>query len=212
MSEKIYKITLADGTVINNLHLNGDNFISREPIDKGVFENNCSPVIINDGYADDRHSHMKLIQITEPFEGEYWFVLCDVSDEELIREVCQAGIQYLAEQTLSDQAANGAFYLFGEWNPNSIPYKKGDRKRVGKILYKCLQDHISQESWSPEDAPSLWVRINDPLVEWPNWVQPVGSTDAYSKGAKVTHNSEHWISDLDNNVWEPGVSCWTKAE
>ena len=36
------------------------------------------------------------------------------------------------------------------------------------------------------------------------------STDAYPKGAKVSHNGKHWISDLDANVWEPGVYGWTE--
>ena len=32
MDEKIYKITLADGTEIRNLRLNGNNFISDTPV------------------------------------------------------------------------------------------------------------------------------------------------------------------------------------
>ena len=30
------------------------------------------------------------------------------------------------------------------------------------------------------------------------------------KGAKVSRNSKHWISDVDNNVWEPGVYGWSE--
>ena len=33
MEDKIYKITLADGTVLENLTLNGNNFISGENIE-----------------------------------------------------------------------------------------------------------------------------------------------------------------------------------
>jgi hypothetical protein len=29
-------------------------------------------------------------------------------------------------------------------------------------------------------------------------------------GAKVSHNGKHWISDVDNNVWEPGVYGWSE--
>jgi hypothetical protein len=28
------------------------------------------------------------------------------------------------------------------------------------------------------------------------------STNAYSKGDKVTHSGKTWISDVENNVWE----------
>lgn len=36
--------------------------------------------------------------------------------------------------------------------------------------------------------------------------------DAYTKGDKVRYPDESgdvWISDVDNNVWEPGVYGWT---
>ena len=41
-------------------------------------------------------------------------------------------------------------------------------------------------------------------------MQPLGAHDAYSKGAKVSHNGEKWTSDVGGNVWEPGVYGWTK--
>ena len=31
---------------------------------------------------------------------------------------------------------------------------------------------------------------------------------AYSMGDKVSHNSKHWKSTVNNNVWEPGVYGW----
>ena len=50
--------------------------------------------------------------------------------------------------------------------------------------------------------------------DWPEWVQPTGAHDAYSKGSQVTHNGERYVSKIDANVWEPGVfgseSLWTK--
>ena len=45
----------------------------------------------------------------------------------------------------------------------------------------------------------------DPSEEWPKWAQPIGAHDAYTAGAKVSHSEKKWTSDLDNNVWEPGV-------
>lgn len=35
-------------------------------------------------------------------------------------------------------------------------------------------------------------------------------SEAYSKGAKVSHNGKKWTSDSDGNVWEPGVYGWTE--
>ena len=99
---------------------------------------------------------------------------------------------------------------FDGWHP-SISYKAGNiRVRDGK-LWKCIQDHTSQDDWKPEDSPSLWVNISDPAEEWPAWSQPVGAHDAYSAGDKVSHNGKHWISTADSNVWEPGVYGWEES-
>lgn len=115
-----------------------------------------------------------------------------------------------AAKSLSDADAFGGKELFDFWTVDTA-YAVGDRRRYGEELYKCLTAHTSQSTWTPPDSPSLWVRIDDPSQEWPEWVQPQGGTDAYPMGAKVSHNDNHWISDYDNNVWEPGVFGWHEA-
>ena len=42
-------------------------------------------------------------------------------------------------------------------------------------------------------------------------MQPTGAHDAYPKGAHVMHGGIEWVSDVDANVWEPGVSGWTQV-
>ena len=116
-----------------------------------------------------------------------------------------------ASVSLPDADALDAVELFPAWKVNH-DYTAGDRVQDEGTLYKCLQAHTSQASWKPADAPSLWVRVDDPSIEWPEWVQPVGSADAYAAGAKVSHNEKHWVSDVDNNVWEPSVYGWTEHE
>lgn len=96
MEEKIYKITLADGTEISNLKLNGNNFISKEAIDASIFADNCLPVVINDGVSDTTHPNMELVQVLEQMPGEYWFILRDISDEELANAKMKSDIEYLA--------------------------------------------------------------------------------------------------------------------
>ena len=114
-------------------------------------------------------------------------------------------------KSLTDSDAFYGKELYDRWSGDGVGYEVGDRVRYGEELYKCLTTHISQETWKPDVSPSLWVRIDDPAVEWPEWVQPQGGTDAYPMGAKVSHNDKHWISDYDNNVWEPGVFGWHEA-
>lgn len=108
---------------------------------------------------------------------------------------------------VDDTIALAAKGLYPEWKEN-VQYHTGERHLHNGVLYKCLQDHTSQPTWTPAESPSLWVRIDDPAIKWPEWVQPVGSTDAYPMGAKVSHNGSHWTSTVDGNVWEPGVYGW----
>ena len=117
-----------------------------------------------------------------------------------------------ASASLSDTDALQGVELFAVWSGDSVDYAVGDRVSYDGTLYKCLTAHTSQSTWTPPDSPSLWVRVDDPSIEWPEWIQPVGSTDAYAKGAKVSHTGKHWISDVDGNVWEPGVYGWTEVE
>lgn len=211
MDNKVYKITLGNGHVIDQLKLNGNNFISSTEIEKSVFSGNLSKVIINDGEQDEIHKNMDLIHITKMSDSEYWFALRDVSDQEITQKAFMSAAAMMAVKTLSDEEALTVVSIFPEWSA-PVSYKKDDRVRYGDTLYKCLQDHISQSAWAPEDAVSLWVRTDDPAIEWPEWVQPTGAHDSYSKGAKVTHNGKKWISDIDANVWEPGTpsSNWTE--
>ena len=85
-------------------------------------------------------------------------------------------------------------------------YSEGDRFTHMGEYYKVLQAHTSQAEWLPTDAPSLYVEISDPSIEWPDWKQPTGAHNAYANGAKVTHDGRKWVSTVDANVWEPGAA------
>ena len=96
MDSKTYTITLADGTVLDNLKLNGDNFISNTAINADIFNENCSPVIISDGVNSETHNNMEFVQVTEQEPGKYWFVLRELSASELARIKMQSDIDYVA--------------------------------------------------------------------------------------------------------------------
>lgn len=116
-----------------------------------------------------------------------------------------------AAQSLDDADALEGVELYPAWHTGTA-YTIGIRVRYGDdgLLYRCLQDHTAQDAWTPADATSLWARvlIPDPDVI-PDWVQP-DSTNPYSQGDKVKHGGKTWISDIDGNVWEPGVYGWTQ--
>lgn len=110
----------------------------------------------------------------------------------------------------SDEQALESIELFPKWADQiGKVVNTGERYRYNERLWKVLQAHTVQADWTPDTAVSLYVEVS--LEEWPEWVQPVGSTDAYPLGAKVTHNDKHWESVVDNNVWEPGVYGWTEV-
>lgn len=125
--------------------------------------------------------------------------------------------------TLDDEAAIAVPDLFMPWNGNGVNYYGPDdpsgnpqsKVRYNETLYKCITTHVSQLAWNPVDAASIWARMDNPQEEWPEWVQPTGAQDAYAYGAKVSHNNKHWISNAENNVWEPGAvgteSLWIEA-
>ena len=115
-----------------------------------------------------------------------------------------------ARLTASDETALSAIELYPIWN-ESATYSVGNRVRYDDVLYKCLQAHTAQSTWTPTDAPSLWTKV---LIPSPSviqeWEQPE-STNPYMKGDKVKHNGKTWESTVDNNVWEPGVYGWSEV-
>lgn len=113
-----------------------------------------------------------------------------------------------AVQSLPDNDALKTVMLYPVWRTDTV-YASDYRVRYDGILYRCITGHTAQETWTPDVSPSLWSRV---LVEDGKilpWVQP-DSTNPYSKGDKVTHNGKTWVSEVDGNVWEPGVYGWTE--
>lgn len=110
-----------------------------------------------------------------------------------------------------DETALANKDLFINWNSNGISYTVGDKVFYNDKLYKVLQSHTSQEDWNPEVANSLFAEVLIPDEDIiPDWIQP-NSTNPYMAGDKVRHNNSIWQSNIDNNVWEPGVYGWSET-
>ena len=115
-----------------------------------------------------------------------------------------------AASVLGDSDAAAAPLLFPRWK-SGAEYGVGERICHNGMLYKCITAHTSQADWEPSSAPSLFVRVSSPEEEYPEWICPTGAHDAYSMGDKVTWDGKKWISTVDPNVWEPGVSGWEEV-
>ena len=97
-----------------------------------------------------------------------------------------------------------------KWRPNK-KYEKDKRLEYNGVIYKAITTHTSQANWTPGTASSLYTKVLIPDSNViPEWEQPE-STNPYAKGDKVTHNGKTWESEVDNNVWEPGVYGWNEV-
>ena len=110
-------------------------------------------------------------------------------------------------ESATDEQALSVPVLYPAWR-SGVNYVTGQRVLHGGVLYKALQDHTSQDDWTPGAAPSLFARVLIPdATAIPEWEQP-DSTNPYMSGDKVSHNGSTWVSTIDNNVWEPVVYGW----
>lgn len=117
-----------------------------------------------------------------------------------------------AAVSLSDEDALGGVELFPAWAADTN-YELGVRVRYDGKLYKCVQAHTSQDQWTPDVTPALWVDVAEPGTI-PVWRQPTGVQDAYMTGDKVHYPDEQgpiFISTVDYNTWAPGVYGWDEV-
>lgn len=105
--------------------------------------------------------------------------------------------------TMPDEEAVDTPELFPMWNP-SASYTDGNRVCYEGKLYKVLQSHDAQLTWTPVDAPSLFAEIfaGQEGTEIGEWKQP-DSTNPYSKGDRVMYEGKMYESTIDGNVWSP---------
>ena len=112
--------------------------------------------------------------------------------------------------TVDDSTALRMLEFYPEWAAGQ-DYTAGFKVQYNGTLYKVLTAHTSQDDWTPDAAPSLFAKVLIPdETVVPEWEQP-DSTNPYNAGDKVTHNGKTWVSDVDNNVWEPGVYGWSEV-
>lgn len=99
-------------------------------------------------------------------------------------------------------------YLFPAYSVG-IQYKTKDVFSYGvnevgdPQLYQVLQDHTSAAEWTPDTATSLYKKIGVTEEGYPEWVQPLGATDAYNTGDIVSYKGVLYRSLINGNVWSP---------
>ena len=97
-------ITLSDGSKLEGLSLNGNNFISKNPITENIFKGKLSHVIISgdvDASGDagliGEHNNMELVRCElDEGLGGYAFVLRDIPADKLAEAKIKSDIAYLS--------------------------------------------------------------------------------------------------------------------
>ena len=109
----------------------------------------------------------------------------------------------VANQVTDDAVALTIQEFYDNWEDNTS-YKVGQYVQYDGVLYKVLQSHSRQETWTPDVASSVYAKVLiDPTGETiPEWEQP-DSTNAYMTGDKVRFEGVVYESTMDNNIWSP---------
>lgn len=98
--EETYMITLSDGSRIEDLHLNGNNFISGAELEEKDFIGKLSTVTIEGSdQSIQTLNNAELVQITKENDG-WWFILREIPEEEQFRKSIlknESDLQDLAE-------------------------------------------------------------------------------------------------------------------
>ena len=108
----------------------------------------------------------------------------------------------------TDEQAGANKELYPDWK-SGVELSVGEVVLYADELYRVIQAHTSQADWTPDVAFPLFVKIS--VEEFPQWKQPTGAHDAYNTGDKVTYDDKHWQSEVDANIWQPGVYGWTEV-
>ena len=90
---------------------------------------------------------------------------------------------------------------FPWWNGNGVDLTAGNYVQYEDDVYQVKTSHRTQSDWTPDITPALFNKVTAS-----GDFEPWESGHFYAKGAKVTHNNKKWVSNVDNNHWEPGAT------
>lgn len=154
------ELEIRDGASVNAIELEVADYSSLETLAFKLTKENLSEIKFQSGdQITGEYSGMVLqepyFQVTQkPGHLSVMIGIREMTAEEQQQEDVTMAISYL-----SDEQALTVKGLYREYDPNGKSYKTGDRAVQKNILYRCLQDHVSQPDWAPGLAPSLWVAL-----------------------------------------------------
>lgn len=194
---------IIDGKEICDCTLSANAIVTENFMNNLSDYENGHDVVIKDGNTQKYHWENAVLLYNYQIKGNCYILFREQSKEEIDKKI---------DDFLKDNQTN-IIDMFPEWK-SGVSYETGKRIGYNGIIYKVLQAHTAQSDWMPDKTPALFSRIdgrsND--ADYPDWVQPTGATDTYAKDDKVTYSGKRWVSDLNDNVWVPGVYGWSIAD
>ena len=156
---------------------------------------------VNEGERAEAAAYEQQLQLIRP-----------LTPEETLRAVFAA--QPVIANAIPDEFLGRMQPYFPRWESgilytrhvSFVTYGEGDG-----YLWRCETTHTSQDDWTPDISPGLWSKVLTSITDILPWVQP-DSTNPYMEGDKVIWDGAIWESNIDNNVWMPGVYGWTKIK
>ena len=115
-------------------------------------------------------------------------------------------------EDLTDEEALEIAALYPTWiSKMGEEVAVGERLWYNEKLWKVIQPHIVQESWTPDTAVSLYVEVS--IEEWPEIPEVITAENAFMAGDKGTWKGQRYICKMDNCVWNPDAlpSAWEFA-
>lgn len=99
-----YSVTLSDGTKLDNLALNGNNFVSPVKVTEADFKDKMSKVTItdDDGKTKD-YTDMVLVQVAQ-MGDETWFILGEKGQDDVSK--LQAAVAALTDMIMQGGLTN----------------------------------------------------------------------------------------------------------
>lgn len=87
----MYTITLADGTKLKNLDMNGSNYVSKEKVDESIFTDaNLATVTVSDGETETTYTNVVFIQQMAWVDGTFYLAFREKTDREKLVDTITA--------------------------------------------------------------------------------------------------------------------------
>lgn len=122
---------------------------------------------------------------------------------EHLRKALQMFAQSLTDEQAMEVATVYPAYQVGKAYKTDEMFTYGLNEVGDPQLYRVVQDHTSQEDWTPDNTPALYTAIGLTEAGYPVWSKPSGAHDAYNMGDIADYNGTLYKSLIDGNVYSP---------